>query len=108
MRVPDATMVRLVADCSRCCYQPNGPLIWTVCGGITLRGILCFDEGGASTESWTSGGNERGADPIREVHLEEVENVRGATVKAGTKKSGSATVLRDVERTRLPIALGNA
>ena len=80
---------------------PRGPSTSMVFEGITLKPSV-FRFGGSRSVKFTSGGSNRGALPIRDSHLEEVENDRDRVVvavkvavakeSAGTRKSGGRKV----------------
>lgn len=73
-------------------YVPKGPTISTVFGGLfTVTSCLRLDLGSRKLSS-TPGGSDKGALPIRDLHLEVLENgldVDGED-RAGTRKSGSS------------------
>ena len=78
--------------------SPKGPLIWTV-DVACVRLLLAFKRAsGGVTVKVTSGGMDKGADPILERHGEVVAKVRddeGAAAgfwKAGRRKEGIEAV----------------
>lgn len=69
--------------------------------GSTRRWVGFLDEGSKSLRV-TSGGMETGAAPIRDSHLDELENARTADTlaNAGRRKSGAIELLAVAVRAR--------
>ena len=75
---------------------PRGPSISTVRRGLFLIRAFRFDMGGSKSRKSTSGGRDRGAMPIRDVHRKELLNgrVEERFAKAGIRNSGREDVVR--------------
>jgi len=80
---------------------PSGPSTSTVFRGTVLETVF-FCTGGSSTRRSTSVGSDSGAEPIREAHLEVLENDSefGVESSAGTRKSGREVVTCDGRKAR--------
>ena len=71
---------------------PRGPSISRVFEGSILVSTLFRRTGGSRSRRLTSAGSDRGSEPTRDAHLDELEKDSDEEDMAGTRKSGNEII----------------
>ena len=71
---------------------PSGPSTSSTLGGSILVIFFFRFIGGSRSRRLTSAGSDKGAEPTRDAHLDELENGCDEKAMAETRKSGNDTI----------------